>query len=196
MRNTKIELLLFAVSLAFFVGCGSLPRLPHLPGQSARTNDVQPDNTTSASGVTVRELKNPPRIPATQAAKSSPVASAVSSIVHWMELAGALCLLAAAILIYLGQIIPGVKCAVAAVALPVSAVWFNYHYGLVIGMILISAAVGFLWAFYKKNPALLSAAETEFSSLETRLFDEIKKLRGQLNLPSSSPVANIESAAK
>jgi hypothetical protein len=143
--------ILFLAAMCFFIGCTAV-KLPHY------SNGEQVFDQDGAR-VTVKQLESPKHIPATQAAKTSPVAAAVSKIVHWMEFAGLVCLIAAAALFYFGLILPGAKCAIAGVVLPVSAVWFNYHYGLVIAGILISSAIGFVWAVNQKHPEYLAQLE-------------------------------------
>jgi hypothetical protein len=92
--------------------------------------------------------------PATTKAKApgQPVASAVASIVHYCEIAGALCLLAAGALGYFGNVLPAIKVGIAGIALIVFAKWFDYHYGIVIAVFLVTLAGGFLWAWYKNDP--------------------------------------------
>ena len=133
------------------------------------------------------------QIAATTPAAATPVAHAVSHIVHYMEIAGLLCLLAAAGLIYEGLVIPGVKCALAGIVLPVSAIWFNYHYGLVIALALIAAAIGFVWCFYKEDPSDFEALEAKLKTLETNIVGKVE------NLVTKKPVvppANPEAILK
>ena len=151
-------LLILALSLGF-CGC-SLDRAASRWQRQTATQYVEQDG----QGVTVQGDESPKRVPATARAKSSPVAAAVSRIVHWMEFAGVVCLVAAAALFYFGMMIPAVKCAVAGVVLPVSAVWFNYHYGLVIGGVLVSAAAGFVFAVNRKHPEYLAKLESKIRS--------------------------------
>ena len=112
--------------------------------------------------------------------KTSAIARVVANIVHISELIGVLSLLAGGALIYFGQIIPGVKCVIGGIALPVCAVWFDYHYGIVLWLLLIGSSAGFLWAFNKYDPALLSSllastknalasSEAELSALKKKL---------------------------
>lgn len=123
-----------------------------------------PDTTQASSGIF--HLFSGNGQTATEKAKlpGQSVAKAVSSIVHGCEWAGLLCLIAAGALGYFGNIIPAVKVGLAGLALIVFARWFDYHYGMVIAALLIAAAVGFMWAWYKDDPsevkALLGKVET------------------------------------
>ena len=128
-------------------------------------------------------------IPATEAAKTSPVAKSVAGIVHLMEAGGVLCLLACAALCYFGQYIPGVKCGLAGVALPVCAIWFNYHYGLVIALVLICAALAFLWGFYKEDPEDFALVESKLIEMENSIVTRVKNLFHPSVLAPTPPAA-------
>lgn len=101
---------------------------------------------------------------------------------HYCEWIGALCFVAAIALGYFGNPIPAVKVGIAGISLLVFAKWFDYHYGIVIAGILISAAVGFLWAWYKDDPTevktLLTDIKTSAVNAEIHL-SALRKLAGQ-----------------
>ena len=142
--------------------------------RNARSAISEIENQDPTAPPAVKPAKR--AIPATEAAKTSPVARSVAGIVHLMEAGGVICLLACAALCYFGQYIPGVKCGLAGVALPVCAIWFNYHYGLVIALVLICAALAFLWGFYKEDPEDFRLVETKLLNLENSIVARVKNL--------------------
>jgi hypothetical protein len=128
----------------------------------------------SASAATPPTVTTSKTVPATSAAASSPVAAAVSKIVYLVYAAGICCLVAGGLLLYVGQVIPGAKCLVAGIVLPVGATWFNYHYAVVLAGLFVASAIGFLWAFAKNNPATVGIIEKFFVNGYGKTVSELK----------------------
>lgn len=153
------------------VGCGSVHTLANAKGQArSAIADYQNQDAAPVAKVAKRA------IPATEASASSPVARSVAGIVHLMELGGLLCVVACGALIYFGLYIPAAKCGIAGIVLPVCAIWFNYHYGLVIGLVLICCAVSFIWGFYKKDTEDFELIESKLLAMEESIVAKVKSL--------------------
>ena len=164
-----VYLSLALVYLGGILGCAEVRAT-----RNARAAIAEIENQSQPAKPAVKPVKR--AIPATEASATSPVARSVAGIVHLMEAGGVICLLACAALCYFGQYIPGVKCGIAGISLPVCAIWFNYHYGLVIALVLISAALAFLWGFYKEDPQDFALVETKLLELENSIVTRVTGL--------------------
>ena len=177
-RDFYIAFFLF-FAMMFSAGCGTVASFRHAQNAAnSATSSAQADNQPNpyiavATGKLSRLTTE--SIPAT-ANHTSVIARAVSNIVHIAEIVGLLSLISGGLLIYFGQVIPGVKCVIGGIILPVSAVWFDYHYGLVLWLLLIGSAIGFLWALNKYDPALLKSLDIEASKIRASAEAEIANL--------------------
>jgi hypothetical protein len=166
-------------AILFSAGCGTVASFRHAhnaatEAASSAQADNQPNPIIAVTGGKLSKLTTE-SLPAT-ANHTSVIARAVANIVHIAEIVGLLSLIAGGLLIYCGQVIPGVKCVIGGIVLPVSAVWFDYHYGLVLWLLLIGSAGGFLWALNKYDPALLKALDIEASKIKAAAQADIVNL--------------------
>ena len=153
------------VSIFVFEGCGVVHSLQH----PFTVPSIESSGTQNPTQASISSGKPTP--------VSTPIKSFFANVTRLAIVIGGLSLLAGGALIYFGSVIPGVKCIVGGIALPVAAIWIDYHYGLVIWLLCIGSAVGFIWALNKYDPALaaklladykagLAAAENELSALK------------------------------
>ena len=172
----KFALLLYAVSLCFFLtcGCSVMNALRH-PFAAEGSNGRNPTMGAS-TGATMPALSSKPTNP------KSGIASFFSTVMEISIALGLLSLSAGGALIYFGMVIPGVKCIIGGIALPVAAIWLDFHYALVIWIVFISAAIGFAWALHRYDPKLASTLLADAKEAALTSETELKNLKTKLNL--------------
>lgn len=179
MKNKFIRFFSALLCVFAFSGCAVSHALRHpfattaaqVEKGSGSENPTLPPSIAGISSKDIASLSKTPPAPA-----ESRIAAFFADVTRICVIIGALSLLAGGALIYFGSVIPGVKCIAGGIALPVAAIWLDYHYGIVIWCLCIGSAIGFFWALKKYDPTLLASLDAEASKIRAKAEAEISAL--------------------
>jgi hypothetical protein len=168
LRDNFPILLSLCLSLAILSGGCALSHAlshPFSTGPEASVAKLPPSNAESSAKLTTA---------------ITPTKAFFNRIMMWCIIAGSLSLLAGGALIYFGMVIPGVKCVAGGIALPVAAIWIDYHYAVVIWTLCIGSAIGFVWALKKYDPALAKQLIADWTNAAVLAEKEVTELKAKL----------------
>lgn len=178
--KTKIVLLFSIIALAFgLTGCvsGDVKGIEKAAQSAAQTAPKKSAFTSQVE--TTRDS----------------VQATVNHEVIWLWVAGALCLIAAAALIYAGQLWPGIKVGVAGILLPIGGTILALHWLLFLSMGLLAAAVFVIYERYKNLPpgSFVADVSSFFAEIENVFHTVESKLTP--TAPAAAPAAATAAAA-
>ena len=168
-RQILVNIVL-VIAIVWLNGCVSMPKFKAPDGQVlTKTDTTQQVTLADGSKVTLGALlKNNDTA---GAKKPGTISEAVEKVGTLLWVAAVILLFIAGICAYAGMIIPAVKFGIAGLCLPIAAVFFEAHWGVIIACILVAAAIGFIWA--ERNSPVLAEIETwgekELTALETKI---------------------------